>query len=103
MLFSTVAVTYLLQRHRRLPFLPGPLLHSSFAAILMMASVWSLRQYLFDLRFSRDEPWRGVFYLMEFFLLPMYKVCEIYPLRMALESLLLLLSRPSRVQLCATP
>ena len=70
MLFSTVAVTYLLQRHRRLPFLPGPLLHSSFAAILMMPSVWSLRQYLFDLQFSRDEPWRGVFYLMEFFFPP---------------------------------
>ena len=41
-----------------------------FAAILMMASVWSLRRYLFDLQFSRDEPWRGVFYLMEFFFSP---------------------------------
>ena len=26
--------------------------------------------YPFDLQFSRDEPWRGVFYLMEFFFSP---------------------------------
>ena len=46
MLFSTVAVTCSLQRHRRLPSLPGlpgPVLQSLFAAILMMASVRSLR------------------------------------------------------------
>ena len=45
--FSTVAVTYLLQRHRRVPFFPSPLLHSLFEAVLIIAIMWAFRWYLF--------------------------------------------------------
>ena len=47
--------------------------------------------YPFDLQFSRDEPWRGPFYVMKFFFFSMYEVCEIYLLRFASGTLALIL------------
>ena len=48
--------------------------------------------YPFDLQFSRDEPWRGPFYVMKFFFFPpMYEVYEIYLLRFASGTLALIL------------
>ena len=61
-------------------FSPGPLLHSLFAAVLMMTTLW---EDLFAalIQFSKNELQRGPFYVMDFFF--MYEVCVIHPLRQA--------------------
>ena len=75
MLFSAVAVTdyFSQQRYRRVPFFfrcsLGFIVCSQFDdGLRVVFELISL--YPFDLQFSRDEPWRGVFYLMEFFFPP---------------------------------
>ena len=68
--FYTAAVSYLLQRHRRVPFFS----RSSLAFIV--CSRFDYCRYVgfqviplcnFDLQFSNAEPWREPFYVMKFF------------------------------------
>lgn len=73
MLFSAVAVTdyFSQQRYRRVPFFfrcsLGFIVCSQFDdGLRVVFELISL--YPFDLQFSRDEPWRGPFYVTKFFI-----------------------------------